>query len=451
MGCDMIVALGQATVNGHTLFGLNSHRPPRQSQALRRLPGRAFALGETVRTQHLVLPQARHTFTVLGSQPWQTWGYQHGLNEHQVAIGCGSWQSKLECDQPGLSGPELVRLTLERSRSACQALDLLTDLIARHGQGRFPSCPAETSDHVFLIADPQEAFAVEAAGSFWALHKCQDIRAMSDLGLVRQDWQRLAPGLAKRVISSGWWGDDGSKLDFAGSLHVPVAGDTLAWKRWGRATRLLEEQNGHIDAHFVRRVLRDHFEGTATEVDPLDPAEGILPLCQHGGRSRWTTVASCGAELIGRPDQAALAWCAFGPPCCSVFFPIFLDGELPEAFVQGDAVCSPDSLWWRFQHLLELLGRNPGRWALVHDCLDTLQTRFDQEAEEFGSEAAELKRTPNLDKLRRLASLLMQNHLELFEAELGRLQHSVGRRSVFTRVASPVGGEGGGWRVKGEG
>lgn len=436
MGCDMIVALGQATVNGHTLIGLNSHRLPRQGQTLCLQKGRPFALGETLRTQHLVLPQARQVFTVLGSQPLGCWGYQHGLNEFQVAIGCSSWQSKLESANPCLTGPDLVRLALERSRNACQALELLTDLISRHGQGRFPSCPEATADHVFLIADAQEAYAVEAAGSFWAWHECHDIRAMSDLCLVRQDWQRLAPGLAGEVIAKGWWQDDGSKLDFASSLHQAAPEEKLAWKRWGRATRLLEEQNGHIDAQFIRRLLRDHFEGTANEVDPLDPLAVGQPLCQHGCGNRWATAASCVAELSGQADHPVLAWCAFGPPCHHVYFPIFLDGEMPEVFAQADALGRPDSPWWRFRQLLAMLGTNPARWAFLHDCLENLQARFDQEAEEFVLEAADWKRTDQPDKLHRLASLLMQNHLELFEAELARVQSSIGRLPAAAKLKS---------------
>src|SRR5262249_41192595 len=140
MGCDMVVALGRATGNGPSLFGLNCHRPPREPQTLRLVPGRAFALGETVHTQFLELPQARQTYKVLGSQPLGLWGYQHGVNEHRVALGCAGWRSTLTCPRPGLLGADLVRLALERCRGARQAVDLITDLIERHGQGRFPGC-----------------------------------------------------------------------------------------------------------------------------------------------------------------------------------------------------------------------------------------------------------------------------------------------------------------------
>src|SRR5438876_2314825 len=127
MGCNMLVARGRATVDGHTLFGQNSNRAARKDQPLRRTPGRTFAAGEKVRTQYLELPQARQTCTVLGSQPVGLWGYDHGLNEYQVAVGCTTLPPTLTCSGPGLQGTDLVRLLLERSHNARQAVDLLTD------------------------------------------------------------------------------------------------------------------------------------------------------------------------------------------------------------------------------------------------------------------------------------------------------------------------------------
>src|SRR5205809_6333652 len=84
MGCDMVVARGTATGAGATLFAANCHRPHGETQAVRLVAGRTFALGETVQTQAIQLPQARQTHTVLAIQPEGCWGYLHGLNELRV-------------------------------------------------------------------------------------------------------------------------------------------------------------------------------------------------------------------------------------------------------------------------------------------------------------------------------------------------------------------------------
>src|SRR5262249_24339319 len=244
MGCDMVVALGPATVDGLTLFGHNSGRPVGETQHLCLVPGRLFAPGEKVHTQFLELPQVRQTCSVLGSQPDRLWGYQHGVNEHGVAIGLTRLRSRLRCSQPSLLGADLVRLALERAHNARQAVALLTDLITRHGQGCFPGSGAHLADaehdNAFLIADAREAFAVEAAGVHWVYQELKQVRAMSDVCTVRQDWDWISRGLATHAIEQGWWPADGTKLDFAGTVTQTREGHAAGLRRWGRATLLLE-------------------------------------------------------------------------------------------------------------------------------------------------------------------------------------------------------------------
>src|SRR5262249_30969428 len=164
MGCGIVVALGRATVDGQTLFGHNNDRPSRDGQLLCRVPGREFAPGEKVRTQYLDLHQVRKTNTVVASQPDQWWGYSHGVNDQGVAVGGTVLRTRLQCSEPGLTGGDLVRLTLERSRSARQAVDFLAELVERYGQASAPGGSSLVGgDHGFLIADAVEAFAVETA------------------------------------------------------------------------------------------------------------------------------------------------------------------------------------------------------------------------------------------------------------------------------------------------
>jgi dipeptidase len=409
-------------VDGDTLFGHNSNRAARRCQPLQRTEGRAFALGEKVHTQYLDLLQARQTATVLGSQPVGYWGYDHGVNEYQVAVGCTALPPTLPGEGPGLLGTDLVRLVLERTRNARQAVDLLTDLIGRHGQGRFPGCPAQAdSDHAFLIADPHEAFAVEAAGCYWVSQEIGEVRAVSDTRVIRQDWDCIARGLAAHAIAQGWWPGDGSKLDFAGALGETYAEKADGLRRWGRATFLLQQQNGHIDVTFVRRLLSDHYEGTDQEADPWDETEGPLPLCQHArGWTGQATVASLVASL--RPGASLpWAWYAFGPPCSTVYFPIFLDGELPETFTTGSLEPAAQSFWWRVQRLSDSLQGQPEGWARARDSFGRLQARFDQEAVELAAEGAKLKEGGAVTDWQRQASLFMEYNLERFDAVVAEL------------------------------
>jgi secernin len=429
MECHAVVALARATVDGQTLFGQTSSGIAGPSSPFCRTPGRGWAPDEKVHTQFLELPQARQTYAVVGCQPNGSWGYEHGINEQQVAVGCLTLPSKLKCDSPALLGTDLTRLTLERSRTALQAVDLLTSLVERYGQGGFPGCPAECAhDHAFLIVDPTEAYAVETAGHYWVYQEVQEVRAVSNARVIRQDWDRISQGLASYAIGRGWWSDDGRKLDFAGALGEDPAAQAPALRRWGRDTLLLMEQHGHIDTAFVRHVLSDQLEET-----PRVP--GTRPAAEEG--VKWdknpleSARAACAAgfvvALTRDPARLPMTWCALGAACATVYYPVFLDGELPEPFTQVSQQPRAENFWRRVSRLSEQLERDPERRALVQDRFARLQGRFDQEAEEFNAEGAALKQQGALADLQRQATLFMQYNLERFE---GVLAESLSARSL---------------------
>jgi secernin len=434
MGCDMVVALPPATGSCQSLFGVNVHRPVTEELAVRLMRGQTFEIGEMLRTRFLELPQARRTFTVLGIQARGSWGELLGVNECRVAMSCSDWQSRCRCVRPGLLGPELVRLTLERAHSARHALEVLTDLIVRHGQGSFSSSPeAETGDQIFLVADATEAFAIEAAGSAWAAQEIHEVRAAGDVGVIRQDWCRLAPGLADRAIAEGWWPADGSKLDFAGAVCESLPGKASALRRWGRATLLLEQQRGHLDCTCVRRILADHYDGTRYEVDPQRGTASVTPLCQHAMHgAEHATAASAVAQLPVDANASPVIWIALGPPCITVHFPLLLDADLPRVF--GGDGCE---LWSRTQQLLKHLGKVRDRWTRVRESLGRLQTRFEQELEEYLEEAASLKNRGLHEQQRRLAGSMMQSHAERFEETA---QTFLGQKAPGALASAAIGG-----------
>src|SRR5437016_4465992 len=135
MGCDTLVALAPATHDRATLFAKNSDRPPRECQRMVQLCARGHRPGSTVRCQYVEVPQVGETAAVLGSQPYWLWGLEHGVNEHRVAIGNEMVFTRESLGASGLTGMDLVRLGLERGRTAGEALAVMTDLLERYGQG----------------------------------------------------------------------------------------------------------------------------------------------------------------------------------------------------------------------------------------------------------------------------------------------------------------------------
>jgi secernin len=87
LACDSLVALGAATADGAVLFAKNSDRPAGECQPLLQLPRQSYPAGTRVRCTYIEIPQVMETARVIGSRPFWCWGFEHGLNEHGVAIG----------------------------------------------------------------------------------------------------------------------------------------------------------------------------------------------------------------------------------------------------------------------------------------------------------------------------------------------------------------------------
>jgi hypothetical protein len=392
MGSDMIVALKEASANRTTLFGVNHHATPSQCHTVQIIPGQMHDTGEMVPIQGHHVAQVRQTFSALGLQPVGQWGFVHGVNEHRVAIGVTDWQSRLRDGPAAISGADLTRLCLERSHSATHAVEILIDLLERHCHTVSDGAPT-SGDNIFLIADGTEAYVLEACGRYWALLECGHSRAVTDVAMVRQDWCRLAPGLAASVIEKGWWQDDGSKIDFNRSVGEISERSRNAQKRWGRASLALSQQQGAIDPHFLRRMMADHY---STNRD-------LLP--------KPTVLASSFLVDLPKTEQPIVAWIAFGSPHVSLHFPIFLAGELPAAFGE-----SPLSIQQRIREMEKLA--NGKDLAKVELAIERLQMRFDQDAEDF---LLKTHRHAQPSQWPSMATEMMHHHVEAFDKEYRRL------------------------------
>ena len=395
MGSDIVVALKDASAHGTTLFGLN-HYAANTLQSVQIVRGHLHNPGDLTHTAALTLPQVRQTFGLLGIQPLGQWGFSHGVNENRVAVGITDWRSRLIGPAPALTGPDFVRLALERSRSAHHAVEVVTDLLEHHS----PSATQGSADHIFLIADADEAFVLETCGRYWALLECGHTRVVTDVGMIRQDWARLSPGLASFVTEQGWAPDDGSKIDFVRCLGEPAGQTKNAQKRWGRASLALAQQQGAIDLHFLRRMLADHYQTN----------RNLLP------NPDATLVSSFLVELP-KTDQPLVAWLAFGTPKVALYFPLCLIGECPTVF--GEGITATPSIQ---QRVLDLHAFAQGKdRAKLTPMLERLQTKFDQDAEDFLFKAQDYREHGKPYLVSQIATEMMEHHVELFDMEYRRL------------------------------
>ena len=149
---------------GGAVFAKNSDRSPNEVQVTEFHPARTGLSGEVACT-YMRIPQVSETHAVLLSRPVWMWGAEIGVNEFGLCIGNEAVFTKGAYGKRGLTGMDMVRLALERCRTAKDALALLISLLETYGQGG--NCGFDHDfyyDNAFLILDRETLYVLETAG-----------------------------------------------------------------------------------------------------------------------------------------------------------------------------------------------------------------------------------------------------------------------------------------------
>jgi len=393
--CDTLCVVG---THG-TLFAKNSDRPPSEVQ-LPEAHARRSGSG-VLRTQYLQV-ESSPTAAVLLSRPLWLWGAEHGVNEHGVAIGNErvDTRSGAAGAPPALIGMDVVRLGLERARTADEALEVMTSLLERYGQGGVcDQVFGQAYDSSFLIADGSSAWVLETAGRTWAAEPVGPghSRAISNRLTIGTRWTRASPEVAPGESVDSWadpavdtaYADirlAASRSFLAGSGLGPHGGagaepgsgptgpSAAAWHGDGEPPALTPAR---VVAH-----LRDHGTGPWRRAGAPPPpptearADGTgITLCMHL-RGLMATTASLVAQLPAAGAGPLRSWVAVGSPCVSVYVPLFGiptgPGELPGA-----------EIWHAAADLRDRVEAHGEDLAAVRQVLDPLEADLWAEADDL--------------------------------------------------------------------
>jgi len=350
--CDTLVAVQNYTSDGSILFGKNSDREPDEAHEIVRFPAVDYPPNQTVQTTYLSIPQARHTFEVILSKPFWMWGCEMGVNENGVVVGNEAMFLKIPVEKkPGLLGMDLMRLALERSETADQAVRVITGLLQTYGQGG--ACgyhDKKMSYHnSFLIADFEGAFVLETFGREWAVKKVTGAYSISNCTTLKDDYDEVSSGLRKSKS-----GRVNLKKHYEGFLYTHFSG---AKKRRARSMEMMEQKKGALTPKAIARILRDHGEGNIG-IHPADLSNGTL--CMHAADPlvrRSQTVGSLIVQLT--PDRHVNVFMTgTSAPCLSIFKPVFFGCSLDN---RAGSSYSPDSLWWFHETLHRSLLNRSGK------------------------------------------------------------------------------------------
>ena len=388
--CDCVVALGPATASGIALFGKNSDRERDEAQPVRSFPRADHPAGRRVRCTHIEIPQVRETASVLGTGPFWCWGLEQGGNEHGVVVGNETvfTHEELELPEQGLLGMDLVRLGLERARTARGAVEIIANLIERFGQGGPGWLHMQLGySNGFLIADPDEAWTLQTSSRRWAATRIEEFGSISNQLSIGTDWEIGSEDLERYAIERGWWSEEQGPLHFEQAyrstrLFAPAGSEG----RLRRSTELLTRDRGNLREADLFRLLRDH-GGQAVPPVAERTEEAYFTLCAHNEIQQDTT-----ASLVAAPARRT-RWLALGAPCSSVYLPLFLDAKVPKALTQGGEKPEDDSAWWTFKRLQQQVEVDfTRRLPRVRDAFDPLEAewlRWDDEASDGGARMEE--------------------------------------------------------------
>ncbi len=384
-----MVALGSSTATGGTIFAKNSDRPADECQPLVLHDRRDHPPGSETQCQFVSLPQAPVTYRHVGSKPYWCWGHEHGFNEHQVVIGNEALHSKLApAQEPRLIGMELIRLGLERGRTAAEAVEVMTGLITRFGQGEFDNdAGVRTYDNGYIVADPHEAYILETCGRHWAVARVQHWAAISNVYSLGTDWDRVSEGAEASAVENGWWPGGDGKLDFGGAVNKSDTPDSSGACRRKRSRDILSGEAGCIGPRTMMQLLSDHGQGP-TPGEAFQKAIGEGPsICVHGklDGSGGNTAASLVADLCADGSRLPVYWCSLYSPCLSVFLPHFIEGDIPEVLSSGGPDLNEDSPWWLFHRLAYAARRTDGGVSLVRERFAETQADLFETAYDIGT------------------------------------------------------------------
>ncbi|MCB8876973.1 C69 family dipeptidase [Acidisoma silvae] len=380
--CDTMIALGDVTASGRVIFGKNSDREPNEAQYLTQQAAADHAPGSMVECTYIAIPQAAHTYAVLGSRPWWMWGFEHGMNEKGLTIGNEAVWSRLPAsDAPGLLGMDLLRLTLERAADADEAIAVLTDLLETYGQSGNASASRTMLYHnSFILADGTGGWVLQTAGKHWAEKRIRSWASISNVYSIADDYDRISAHAINSATAEGWYDPaSGQAFNFAtayADLGLPKIQACQARFAMSQAGLGQLAKRGGIEIQEVFNLLRTH--GAGDDDSDWRPGEdGDSTLCMHAkDAAGFETAASLVTELprLGE-DRPLVYWASLASPCLSAFVPVWFDDGAPAAFEQP-ALGLADA-WWDQEKLQRAVERD---YAAYSGMVRSVYGRLEREA-----------------------------------------------------------------------
>jgi len=372
------------TNDGEWLFNL------RNTEAKDHLPGDSLTFTSRYGTKGKIA-QAPHTNALIGFQ----------MNEYQLAVGETTFTGREELWNKSkyLEYWHFMILALERSKTAREAVEVITSLAEEYGYG--------SEGESFSIVDPNEAWILEMVGTgtsgegaVWVAVKIPDgyISAHANLSRIGEfpldDPENCiySENVISFAIEKGYYNPDSGEPFRFNHAYNPPSPDRLkycesrVWSLFRRISPSLElssdyhrgvpgteryplwiKPDNKISLEDVMDLIRDHYEETE-----IDMTKG-LDAGPYGCPNRWrplfweqdsikyswerpistynTAFSYIGQMRNWLPDDiGGVCWFGVDDTYFSCYVPIYVGNtDVPEFFKVGDInTFSWKSAWWVF-------------------------------------------------------------------------------------------------------
>ncbi len=348
--CDTIAILSDRTADGSILFAKNSDREPNEAQAIVAIPAQRWSSNTLLACTYISIPQASQTYAVVLSKPFHMWGAEMGVNEHGLVIGNEAVFTKVafsKCND-GLTGMDLLRLALERCRTAQAAVHTITTLLQAYGQD---SCSGYKNlnfyyHNSFLIADRQEVWLLETVDRYWAARRFErGIVTISNGLTIGTEFDLIAPGTQAFAQKQGWW-RPARPFHFAQVFSDRFYTHMSSCRTRQQLTTSTMDRHG-IEPLQLMHLLRQH---NLPQMSFTPARANTTSICMHA-TGPWNPSSTTSSMIVAIPPQGRPHIWLTGTsyPCTSAFKPFRIDDPLllPQHRWNQPTALPDASLWWQ--------------------------------------------------------------------------------------------------------
>lgn len=357
--CDTFVYVPTEKETSNIIFAKNSDREPNEAQNIVRIPAQQHK-AEKLKCTFIEIPQVKETYEVILSKPFQMWGAEMGANEHGLVIGNEAVFTKIKFNKKffGLTGMDIIRLALERTKTADSALELITSLIEKYGQHPNGGYKSELYYHnSFMITDKSKAWVLETAGSHWVATEVKGYRSISNQLTIGEEFDLSSNGIQDYALKMGWL-KKGETFHFAKSFSDWFYTYFSKSARRYAKTCMLGEKRTNLSILNAIEILSSHY---VNEKDfKPDAMYNGGSVCMHATdfSNPTQTVGSMIAEI--RQNKPSTYWLTgTSNTCISAYKPFFMGGNSlkNETFIPATEKFD-HSFWWQAEKFNRMVMKN---------------------------------------------------------------------------------------------